>query len=367
MYNLSVLSQHDIEGVACLLRSDLDVPLVDGAIDDETRLIASLPTIEYLLLNRASIVICGHLGRPASFIQNPLELPSSQEDFVELSLLPVAQWFAQKLRFRIKKGRKNGFFGWEIGGDMFLLENIRFYKGETENDANFAQLLASLAHIYINDAFAVSHRSHASIVGVTHYIPHVAGFRLATEVRFLEGVLSDPNRPLVVVMGGKKIETKLPLLRAMARMADYVLVGGKVSQEAERILVEDANGIHKDHIFLADQNKDKTDITKESVRRFIAIIKTARMIIWNGSMGIIQPSATSRQQSEREDTERGTREIANAIAKSRAFTLVGGGDTVEYLNRLKIADRFSFVSTGGGAMLALLSGEKLPGLEVLAT
>lgn len=360
MVGLPTLSQREVEDAVCLLRCDLDVPLVNGAIEDPMRLIASLPTIEYLLMNRSEVIGMGHLGRPTHHVQNPEELDLQDPSFGRFSLFPVAKWLSQRLRMRLKGKRKGGFYGWSIGGSLFLLENIRFYQGEEKNDESFAKKLASLAHIYVNDAFAVSHRTHASVVGITRFIPHVAGFHLLEEVRFLESVLYQPRRPLVIVMGGKKIETKLPLLHKMAQVADYVLVGGKIAQEAEKVF--DKNNIsHWKRIILARQNKSGTDITRESVEKFAPIIQKANMIVWNGSMGIIS------EKLPKEDSERGTREIAQAIARAKAITIVGGGDTVEYLNRLKMTDRFSFVSTGGGAMLALLSGEKLPGLVALTT
>ena len=356
---LSLLKNANVTGKTVFLRADLDVPLGTQnsklktqnynskvKIEDDTRLIASLSTIEYLLKNQAKVIIAGHLGRPKGIDRS-------------LSLEPVARWFSIKYKvLSIRYGKRGGFDGWEITPKLFLLENLRFYNGEEKNDKEFAKKLASLADLYVNDAFAMCHRCHASIVGITEYLPHFAGFHLEQEIENLGRVIDHPQRPLIAIIGGKKIETKLPIVSKMHKIADYVLVGGKIAEESQVFIkLEHKETIGKKSVLIvAELTPDGTGITEKSLNRFLDIIPLAKTVIWNGSMGYI---------GEKEDQFQATRKIAEAIIKSRAFSVVGGGDTVDFLNRIKALDKFSFVSTGGGAMLSFLSGEKLPGLEAL--
>ncbi|MDO8582900.1 MAG: phosphoglycerate kinase [bacterium] len=352
---MHLLKDGDVKGMTVFLRADLDVPALNGTIEDDTRLLSAIPTIEYILKNNAKVVIAGHLGRPTGLNYE------SRIKNQELSLKPVAEWFAKKLShdslFTIHDSILGGFDGWAIGANIFLLENLRFNSGEEANDPEFAKSLASLAEIYVNDAFAMTHRNHASIVGITKFLPHFAGFHLEQEVSNLSEVIENPKRPLVVIVGGKKLETKLPLVEKMHRIADYVLVGGKIAQETVILMKVQHERVpaHGGIIIVADSNEEKSDITPTDAENFIQIINKAKTIIWNGSMGII----------ENEKSSGGTRVIAEAILKSGAYSVVGGGDTVEFLNKLGIINKFSFVSTGGGAMLSFLSGEKLPGLVAL--
>lgn len=345
-----------------LVRADLDVPIkTQNAIEDDTRLVAGLQTIKYLLEHRTKVIVAGHLGRPEK------KYHKSNPD--KYSLKPIALWFIDKLDIRnwpaLPRGKKleignlNGFKGWEIGDNFLLLENLRFYEGEENNDSHFAKKLAKLADIYVNDAFAVCHRSHASIVGVPKYLPHFAGLRLQEEIRVLTSVLQNPKRPLVVIIGGAKIETKLPLVKKMHYFADYVLVGGKIAQQTKVLLKVKAQGERiknrKAELLIADLNQDKTDMTLKSIENFLQIVHLAKTIVWNGPVG----------QITSEESEYGTKELAKGIIQSKAYTVVGGGDTVGYLKKVGVIDKFSFVSTGGGAMLEYLSGKKLPGLEAL--
>ena len=345
--NLHLLKSADVKGKTVFLRADLDVPLADGKIEDDTRLLSAIPTIEYLLKHNAKVIIGGHLGRPKGVDKS-------------LSLEPIAKWF--DLRFKINDlrfGKRREFVGWEIGPNIFLLENLRFFEEEETNNPDFSKKLASLAEIYVNDAFAMCHRNHASIVGITKFLPPAVGFHLEKEIKVLSKVMENPKRPLVVVIGGKKIETKLPLVEKMHRISDYVLVGGKIAEESQAFLKVRHEKIQgkKSVLLVADSTPDGLSITEKSLYNFLDIIPLAGTIIWNGAMGFI---------GRQEDKFQATRKIARAIIKSKAYSVVGGGDTVEYLNKLGILDKFSFASTGGGAMLAFLSGEKLPGLVALA-
>jgi len=374
---LPLLTKAYISGKTVFLRADLDVPLAQQTtnnkqqttIADDTRLIAALSTIEYLLKNKAKVIIAGHLGRPARLAsENVAGRPKSMNHETrilnqELSLRPVAEWFAKKinhnLKFKIHNSKLGEFEGWEIGQNAFLLENLRFQVGEEKNDPEFSKRLASLVEVYVNDAFAMCHRKHASIVGITYFLPRFAGFHLAKEVETLSHVMENPKRPLVVIVGGKKIETKLPLVEKMHKIADYVLVGGKIAQETAALIKVQHEKIppHGGILIIADSNEDKSDITITDAENFIQIISKAKTVIWNGSMGVIENEKLMGES---------TRKIALGIIKSRAYSVVGGGDTVEYLNRIGVLDKFSFASTGGSAMLAFLSGEKLPGIEALS-
>jgi len=346
---MHLLKEAGVKGKNIFLRVDLDVPLLNGKIQDDTRLLSAIETIDYLLKQNAKIVIAGHLGRPEGV----------DESF---SLKPVAEWFGTKYKvLNIKETMQGYFKGWEIGENIFLLENLRFNPGEEANDPEFSKKLADLADVYVNDAFAMCHRNHASIVGITKFLPHFAGLHLEKEIENLSECLQDPKRPLVVIIGGKKIETKLPLVEKMHHLADYVLIGGKIADEIKTLnkaQFEKTEG-HEAILSVADLNKDKTDITEKDAENFLQIIDQAGTIIWNGSMGIIGG------KSETLSTEEGTRKITEGILKTNAYTVVGGGDTLEYLNKLGVLSKFSFASTGGGAMLSFLSGEKLPGIEAL--
>ena len=345
--SLHLLKDIKVTGKTVFVRLDLDIPLSETQnIEDDTRLRSCLPTIEYLLKQNCKVTIGGHLGRPKGVEGS-------------LSLEPVAKWFQNKFSIsNLQFSKRGGFEGWEIGSNLFLLENLRFYDGEETNDEEFSKKLANLSDIYVNDAFAMCHRNHASIAGITKFLSHFAGFHLEKEVENLTRAMENPKRPLIVIIGGKKIETKLPMVEKMHRIADYVLVGGKIAEESQAFLKVRPEKIigRKSVLLVADLTADGMGITEKSLYNFLEIIPMAKTIIWNGSMGFI---------AEKEDQFEATRKIAKAIIASKAYSVVGGGDTVEFLNRLGILNKFSFASTGGGAMLAFLSGEKLPGLVVL--
>lgn len=354
MYNLPDLKTANVKSKKVLLRLDLDIPFsIDGKIEDDTRLKDSLETLGYLLKNGATVFIAGHLGRPKGVDDR-------------LSLLPIASWYAKELRItnnELQKTKIGDFDGFKISDNLYLLENIRFYKGEEANELEFARKLASLADIYINDAFAVSHRNHASIVGVAKLLPHFAGFRLKKEVEALSSLLENPKRPLVVIVGGAKIETKLPLVEKMHHLADYVLVGGKIAEETRTLLrvqhekINTSTNGRKSALLVADLDSDETDITSKDAENFLQIVNLAKTIIWNGPVG--------KTEGNEKNLEIGTAKLAKGIAQSGVYTVVGGGDTIGYLKEIGLLEKFSFVSTGGGAMLEFLSGNKLPGLQVL--
>ncbi len=346
MNNLRSVKTADVKNKTVLLRADLDVPMQNLQIGDDARLKAWFPTLNYLLEEGATIIIVGHLGRP-----------EGKES--SLSLLPVARWLQQKFKVerpKLKTTKIDEFDGWEITDKIFLLENIRFYSEEEKNDSQFAKKLAQLAQVYINDAFASSHRAHSSIVGITKFLPSFAGLRLLEEVKVLSTVLENPKRPLGVIIGGAKIETKLPLVEKMHGFADYILVGGEIVENDKVLLKIAHEKVHSNSILLmADTLENKQEITLRSVENFLQVLKNAQTIVWNGPLG----------QIENEEYQKGTEILAEGIVKIPAFTVVGGGDTIGFLKKKNLLKSFSFVSTGGGAMLEFLSGEHLPGLVVL--
>jgi phosphoglycerate kinase len=343
-YELRKIQDVDIKGKTIFLRADLDVPISNGKIADDSRLNAFLPTLEYLLEKGAKVIIAGHLGRPEG----------KDEKF---SLKPVAHWICKKQNWTPKDGNIGSFEGATLSENVSILENLRFYKEEEENNPEFSQKLADLAQIYVNDAFASSHRAHASIVGITKFLPSFAGLRLIKEVEELSSVLNNPKRPLTIIIGGAKIETKLPLVEKMHHFADYVLVGGEIA-ENDKVLLKVAHEKiqgQKAALIVADLIENTKDITQKSAENFVQIAEQSNTIIWNGPMGLV----------EEEEYAVGTKILAEEISKLTAYKIVGGGDTLSYLKKINLLSKFNFASTGGGAMLEFLSGEKLPGLVAL--
>lgn len=381
-YSLPSLESADVKGKRVFVRCDFDVPLSQQTTDnrqqttiaDDTRLISGISTIEYLLENGATVIAGGHLGRPGGQFQIPA-LPAGRSNFKfqitepQFSLKPVAKWFAQEFPgTSVKQTHIGGFSAWKLKENFYILENLRFYKEEEENDSAFVHKLAYLADVYVNEAFGSSHRSHASITGVPILLPHFAGFHFQKEIKILNSVIENPRRPFTFIVGGAKIETKLPLISRMHRFADYVLVGGELAEQGKVLIEEQHRNIleQKAMLLVADLNTDKTDITQMSLENFLQIVSRSKCIVWNGPMGIIEISNSKYQIANRdEDSSVSTLKLAEAIIASSAYKVVGGGDTIGFLNKHGLLDKFDFASTGGGAMLEFLSGESLPGLIAL--
>lgn len=349
MISLPDLRKADVNNKKVFLRSDLDVPLDEsGFISDDTRLSEGFETLKYLLDNGAHVIVAGHLGRPVGHDSR-------------LSLKPIADWFSKKFDAKKKEGKIGDFDGWRILPNLYLLENIRFNPGEKANDPGFSQRLASICEIYVDNAFANIHREHSSMVGVARLLPHYAGFLLEKETRILSTLMENPKRPLTVIIGGAKLETKLPVVEKMHQIADYVLVGGKIAQETKTLIKvqHEQNPTRKSVLFIADLNENFTDINQNSVENFLQLVNISQTVVWNGPVGVTE--------GKEKDPEIASFKLAEGIVKSGAYSLVGGGDTISYLKKIKLLNKFSFVSTGGGAMLELLSGEPLPGLEALTS
>lgn len=313
------------------MRGDIDVP-----VDDYARLEAIKPTIDYLRDHGNVVILCGHLGRP---------IGDYEERF---SVKRVAHWFANKeVNPSWIEGRFRGF---EVDRNFIVLENLRFYPEEEKNDSGFAREIADLAEVYVNEAFATSERAHASIVGVPKFLPHFAGFQLAKEVEMLSKITNNPRRPVLAIIGGAKIETKAPVISAMEKLADKIIVGGKIVTEVFHYSLD------REKVFALPLTEDFKDIFPQAISDMEADFLLADTIIWNGPFGAI----------EEDQWQAGTKKVAELILKNKkAYKVVGGGDTVDFLRKLGITDQFDWVSTGGGSMINFLSGGKLPGIEAL--
>ncbi|PIU34489.1 phosphoglycerate kinase [Candidatus Shapirobacteria bacterium CG07_land_8_20_14_0_80_39_18] len=355
---LPQLENFDFKGKKVLVRCDLDVPFENGEVTDETRLEESLSTIKFLLEHEATVILMGHLGRPGGKVVEDLSLRPVAEKLREFLISNVK---SQMSKPNLKCQNLNSF---QITENIVLLENLRFDPREEGNDLEFAKELASLGDFYVNEAFAASHRAHASIVGVPKLLPHCAGFHFASEVESLSKVLENPKRPFVFVIGGAKPETKLPMVAEFAKKANWVLVGGTLVQSAKCPPASDlqcrAGKVQSCNsrlkiIVCADLTSDGFDINTNSIKKFEEIIKNAGTVVWNGPMG----------KYEDEKFEAGTRKIAEAIAGFGGFGVVGGGDTIAALKKFGLLDKIDYVSTGGGAMLEFLAKGTLPGIKAL--
>jgi len=382
----------DVKNKKVFVRADLNIPLDDnGDITDETRIISSLPTIDYLIKNNAKIILASHLGRPKG-------------KFVEkLKMDPVAKTLEKHLGIEIKKTNK--VTSDEVknkikdlkSGDVLLLENLRFDPREKSNDDSFSRELAELADIYVNDAFGTSHRRHASMVGICKHIPSVMGFLLEKELSTLSSLLEKPEHPFIAILGGSKISDKIGVVKSLLNVVDTIIAGGgmcytflksigyeignslleedmieyckQVLDEFENIgkkfiLPEDtivAKEFNKDSIFKTVKI-DKIpkgwmglDIGLKTINKYKEEILRAKTIFWNGPMGVF----------EWESFEKGTKEIAFAVVESEAQSVVGGGDTIAAIKKYNVADKISYITTGGGASLKFLEGVKLPAVEAL--
>lgn len=327
---MQVATSQLIKDKKVLLRLDIDVPVIDGKVADDFRLKAGMPTLMLCLEHAREVIVMGHIGRPSG--ADP-----------SLSVGPIYDWLGKELG-------KLGMFG-VMGNKLKLLENLRFEKGEEDCDLEYAKQLASLGDFYVNEAFATHHPSASTTILPT-LLPHCAGLHFAKELETLKEVREAPRRPLVVIIGGVKVEDKLPAVIQMAKIADKVLVGGKIAHELSA--ADTAPYDLPDNVYLANLREDGKDIKEETVQLWAPFISNAKMILWNGPMGYIEDPKYNQ-------TER----IAQLVIESGAESIVGGGDTVSYLDFLGDLPEFSFVSTGGGAMLEYLVKGTLPTIEVL--
>ena len=388
MYSKKTVRDVDVTGKKVLVRVDFNVPLKDGKVADDTRIVASIPTIEYLLQEGAAVVLISHLGRPKGKFVPELSLKPVAERLSALINLPVA--FAEDCVGEPAERAKAAL----SPGEVLLLENTRFHPEEKKNDPEFARQLAAGCDLFVNDAFGSAHRAHASTVGVAKYLRAVAGLLMEKELKYLGEALENPKHPFVAILGGAKISDKIGVVRNLLTKAEHVLIGGgmantflaaqgydmaaslveKDALETARSLLAEAGGkIHLPRdLVIADafsaEAARKTvpvgdlpagwmalDIGPETVAAFERIIHEAAMVVWNGPMGVFELPPFAE----------GTFGIAKAVAESNAISIVGGGDSVAAVKQSGLADKITHLSTGGGASLEMLEGKILPGVAVL--
>ena len=381
----------DLKGKRVLMRADFNVPL-DGNrnITDDNRIVAAMPTIKYVLDNGGKLVLMSHLGRPKGEVKN------------EFSLTPVADRLSALLKKNVSK--TDDCIGEDVedavsqmkGGDVILLENLRFHKEETKNDPDFAKKLASLGEVFVEDAFGTCHRAHASTVGVPENLPGVAGFLVQKEVEYFEKVTKQPEKPFCLVLGGAKVADKIPVIENMLDKVDYILIGGAMAytflksrlkgigaSRLEEEMMDTVNDIFvkagqknvsiflpKDHVVAKEMKENARrkvvkenipdgwiglDIGPETIKSYKAVLKESKTIVWNGPTGLFEMKPFAK----------GTVELAKFMANLNATTVIGGGDTAAAVNQLKLSNRMSHISTGGGASLEYLEGKVLPGIAVL--
>ncbi|MBN1643406.1 MAG: phosphoglycerate kinase [Dehalococcoidales bacterium] len=383
----------DVKDKRVLVRVDFNVPMNEGTgeITDDSRIRASLPTIQYLIKNQAKVILCSHMGRPKGAPEDKYRLAPVAKRLAELLDKPVATTRdcvgpeAEQAAKSLKSG------------DVLLLENLRFHVEEEKNGPEFARGLANLAEIYVDDAFGTAHRAHASIVGVAQYLPAVAGFLLEKELVNLGGILTNPVHPFAALLGGAKVSDKVALMENVIGKVDYMFIGGgmaatflksegyEVGQsliEADRIETagdllrkareNNVNLILPVDVVITDEASDKgsyqvvnvkdipndkkiVDIGPETVEIFTGELKKCKTVFWNGPMGIYEIKQFAK----------GTVAMAQLLITLQASTVIGGGSTADMVYDMGLADKMTFVSTGGGASMSFLSGEKLPGVEAL--
>lgn len=340
---MKTLKDTDVKNKRALVRCDFNTPLDDqGNILDDFDIERTIPTIEYLVQKEARVILMSHLDKPDGKIVEELRLTPVQArlfEYLDFSIARAPDCLGKNILQMTKD---------MMPGEILLLENLRFHRGEEENDDNFANDLASLGDIFINEAFGVCHRNHASIVKITEYLPSFAGPLLERELEVLTTISQVPKKPFVAIFGGVKAATKIPAIKKLLDIADFVLIGGKLGEE---IKFSDPKMILPE-----DYKENGLDIGRKTIKKFKRIIKRAKMIVWNGPMGYF----------EKKDFEEGTREIARSIAAADSFKVSGGGETTLAISKYNLRDKFDFISVGGGAMLSFLSGDKLPGLKALS-
>ncbi|PWB53828.1 MAG: phosphoglycerate kinase [Anaerolineales bacterium] len=388
MFNKKSITDVDIKGKKVLVRVDYNVPIKDGKVTDDTRIVAAMPTVNYLLEHGAAVILFSHLGRPkggpdpkfslrpvAAYLSGLLGKPVA---FAEDCVGPAAEAAAKALK----------------PGEILVLENTRFHPEEEKNDPELARKMASLADIYVNDAFGSAHRAHSSTEGVAHYLPAVAGFLMEKEIQYLGQAIADPKRPFVAILGGAKISDKIGVIRNLLTKADQILIGGGMANTffkaqgypigdslcedealdtARELLKSGATHLRLPvDVVIADKYDAEAemkviamgpvpdgwrilDIGPSTVANFGKAISTAGTIVWNGPMGVFEFPRFAE----------GTIGVAKAVAASKAVSVIGGGDSVSAVNQAGLADKITHISTGGGASLEMLEGIELPGLAAL--
>ena len=336
----------EVENKKVLLRVDFNVAIEDGEVKETFKIAAAKETLDYLLARNCKVAMISHLGRPDGKIDPEFSLGQLA---TEAGII-----LGEKIKFIPDCVGEKVTAGLDElqSGEVLLLENVRFYSGDEENDEEFAKKLAENFDIFVYDAFAVCHRNHASTTGVTKVLPSYTGLRMQEEIHEMTIIKDHPVSPAVAIIGGAKIETKIPVIKFFAEKYDYVLVGGKIANEAIDQKIQFSEKV----ILPMDFVDDRLDIGPKTLEKFKEIIATAKTIAWNGPTG----------KFEDEKYAVSSNEILHAVIESGAFVLVGGGETLEILEKNHAMDQISFVSTGGGAMLDYISGVPMPGIDALS-
>ena len=388
---LNTVKDADLKGKRVLIRVDFNCPVKEGKVTDPTRILAALPTINYILEQGASLVVMCHFGRPKG------------EKKPEFSLAPVAAEFEKQLGRKVTLApdvlgdEVKAIVEKMVPGDVVLLENIRYYNEETKNDPEFAKKLAEYGDLYVNDAFGTAHRAHASTEGVAHYLPAYAGFLIEKEVKYMAPLLDNPEKPFVAIIGGSKVSSKITVLESLVKTCNTIVIGGGMAytflkvqgHEVGKSLVEDdfqetaksflasaeAKGVKVilpvDHVCAAEfaENAEPVavdgveipadlmgmDVGPKTAALIVEAVNNAKSVVWNGPMGVFEFASFAK----------GTETVAKALADSDATSVVGGGDSVAAINKFGLASKISHVSTGGGASLEVLEGKTLPGIAAL--
>ena len=383
-----MVSDLDVKGKKVIVRVDFNVPIKDGKINDDTRITAALPTINYLLDHGAAVILMSHLGRPKSKEDLQFSLQPVADHLASLISAPVK--FAADCRGEVAKQAAASL----KSGEVLVLENTRFYPEETKNDAQMSKDLASLADIFVNDAFGSAHRAHSSTTGIADYLPSAAGFLMEKEIQYLGNAIADPVRPFVAILGGAKISDKIGVIENLLKTADKILIGGGMANtflkaqgyELADSLVEDEVLETAGNLLSRSEGKillpvdltlgDKFDADAEmthipvgnvpagwrvldigplTVQLFDDVIGSAGTVVWNGPMGVFEFPKFAK----------GTFDLAKSVANSKAISIIGGGDSVSAINQSGLSDKITHISTGGGASLEMLEGLELPGLAAL--
>lgn len=391
MLNKKTMKDIDVKGQRVFVRVDFNVPMADGAITDETRIRAAISTIEYLVEQGAKVILASHLGRPKGEVKEDMRLTAVGIRLAELMGKPVT-----KLDESIGQAVEEAVANMQ-DGDILLLENVRFHAGEEKNDPTLAQQFAQLADIYVNDAFGAAHRAHASTEGIAKHIPAVSGFLMQKELDVLGKALSNPEHPFTAIIGGAKVKDKIGVIESLLEKVDHLIIGGGLSftfikaqghDIGKSLLEEDkielaksfiekakAKGVQLhmpvDAVVANEFSQDAEtqivdvdaipadwmglDIGPKTAANYAEVIKNSKLIIWNGPMGVF----------EMDKFANGTKTVADAMATTAGYTVIGGGDSAAAVEKFEVADKMDHISTGGGASLELMEGKELPGIVAL--
>ena len=391
MLNKKTMKDIEVKGQRVFVRVDFNVPMADGVITDDTRIRAAIPTIEYLVEQGAKVILASHLGRPKGEVKEEMRLTAVGVRLAELIGKPVTK-LDESIGKEVEKAVTN-----MQDGDILLLENVRFHAGEEKNDPALAEAFSKLADVYVNDAFGAAHRAHASTEGIAKHVPAVSGFLMQKELDVLGKALSNPERPFTAIIGGAKVKDKIGVIESLLEKVDHLIIGGGLSftfikaqgyDIGKSLLEEDkielaksfidkakAKGVQLhmpiDAVVANEFSKDAEtkivdvdaipadwmglDIGPKTAANYAEVIQNSKLIIWNGPMGVF----------EMDKFASGTKTVAEAMANTAGYTVIGGGDSAAAVEKFDVADKMDHISTGGGASLELMEGKELPGIVAL--